>query len=728
MTKEQALLVCPCSKLPGNHLDDPEQLFPFENKKRAEHQQACPLLALKTQHCKARLKELKQESARNPQRPEGGQTPAEAVQEQPGEKQKRASWFRKKEKLPTDSRTERDSPTVGGFAASLAAPATFIASLVTPAVQTSIESIIGIPYGNIHMSLMVGPLIIENGNPDFLQGTLCMVRERLRFMPIEVPGSSVNDCIGLDEQQTMYSPVGEHVIEPRRFRAKAFMKQVVGSPFWNVGETQDAEVDFVRAIAKASLSYGFARKKTPDWNQRKRKKTLKDLHEKLESIIKDRLKVYLRALVDKLYNPAIPLAFDILNNTCQKLCDNLIDRKIFSSFMVDARDCRERGRGPKEALYLLSFVSRPGSQDGSPRRVVPSSRSESTNGHTEEYLLRYRRFGHHNDTDIVDSLTEISFRGTAPRQEARMKAGRSKCGECKLLKHVWAFPFDSWSVAQLHLFRDRRFYSPGARSIAGHEPAQLNDVEWMQNRLRALDALQILGSVASAMHRSKLFRKNCHWDFEAKGILLPFANTKTNRASRKRQQLEIERKKHEMTLSERADDPAIHYDRIKLAGIYRAQPESHVFDHAKLHDCTLADWADLRHEDQVAAYKKLRDYRATHVDEIIESARRRSTRDERAAPPSLTAHGMPLSSQEEFEFDDLVSGDHNGSKTEVETTAGEKSGQCNCICDTHGDSAYTGGGSHGDGGLGDETCSQGGDHSSGGDHNSGGGYSSGGDW
>ncbi|KEY72616.1 hypothetical protein S7711_06252 [Stachybotrys chartarum IBT 7711] len=62
------------------------------------------------------------------------------------------------------------------------------------------------------------------------------------------------------------------------------------------------------------------------------------------------------------------------------------------------------------------------------------------------------------------------------------------------------------------------------------------------------------------------------------------------------------------------------HDRVKLSGIDRAQLLSHVYEHDKLHDCTLADWADLRHNDRVAVYTAPRDRRITHVDNEIEEA------------------------------------------------------------------------------------------------------------
>lgn len=361
--------------------------------------------------------------------------------------------------------------------------------------------------------------------------------------------------------------------------------------------------------------------------------------------------------------------------------------------MVNARNCPEKHHRPTEALYLLSFVTRPGCHDGSPRRVILSSRKSTANGHTEEYLLRYRRFGHHNNTDIVDSLTEYwtdwgGFREPIFEHqdlfpwdctEARSpdEGQQTKCGSCQLPKHLWAIPFDSWSIAQLHLFRDRQFYAPGTRTDSYGDTAQLSDGEWAQNRLRKLEALQVLGTVASAMHRPSKFRDECFWNFEFKNVqLLKEIWGKTDRDG--------------MFLAAQEGHPEIHHDRVKLRGIHRAQLMSHVYEHSKYHDCTLAEWADLHHEDQVASYKELRDYWVTRVDELIEKAGQKmwETSTSREAP---TLHDAPINAlrgaTDLLEFDEPISDKHDGSQTVV-GACGAPSSTCCCTSDTWGASIY----------------------------------------
>jgi uncharacterized membrane protein YgcG len=252
------------------------------------------------------------------------------------------------------------------------------------------------------------------------------------------------------------------------------------------------------------------------------------------------------------------------------------------------------------------------------------SKLAAPNGLTEEFLLRYRRFGHHNDSDIIDSLTEywtdwggfdkpifpnqdlFPWDCTEARSQEDSVDEQPRCGDCKPARHLWAFPFDSWSISQLHLFRERGFYAP---INAGD--AKLRDKEWMQNRVRVLEAIKILGEVAAAMSKSDIFRSQCPWVFKFRAVDFPHA----------RRRPLFGRKSKPIARQPR---PAANFaltDRVKLAGIHRAQPMSHVFEHDVRHDCTLADWADLVRDDQVAAYTDLRNLRATFLDEILEAAR-----------------------------------------------------------------------------------------------------------
>ncbi|UQC73929.1 uncharacterized protein CLUP02_00576 [Colletotrichum lupini] len=396
------------------------------------------------------------------------------------------------------------------------------------------------------MSLMMGPLLIENGVPQSMGGVLFTVRDRLQLHPVDTPTSSVTRCFALSKDRQLFK-TERHILRNRR--VKAFMKQIVGSPFWSLREEdRDAEAEIIKDVAKASLDYiGVLHVGKGSKHEQKKSKARKKILEKLRTLLHERVELYIHSIVNKLFDESLPLEWNMGSNNCQNFCDALIDRNVFGSFMVYHRHCKEKKHNGQasQVQYLMSFVSRIGCHDGLTRRVAPSSKATSANGHTEEFLLRFRRFAHHNDTDIVDSLVEYwtdwgGFRAPIFRHqglfpwdctEARTLKEEAdhpqkKCGDCSLAKHLWAFPFDAWSVAQFHLLRERRFYAPSP--VTGKDnQIQMADHDWEENRHRVLEAFQVLGSMGVAMHRSQVFRDRCRWNFKARG--LPFEDTSTDR-------------------------------------------------------------------------------------------------------------------------------------------------------------------------------------------------------
>ncbi|KAK0376718.1 hypothetical protein CLIM01_05895 [Colletotrichum limetticola] len=510
------------------------------------------------------------------------------------------------------------------------------------------------------------------------------------------------------------------------------MKQVVGSPFWSLREEDRvAEAEIVKDVVKASLAYFDILMEGSKRDKQKTSKAKMKILGKLRALLHGRVEIYIHSIVNKLFDKSLPLEWNIGSNNCQKFCDALIDRNAFGSFMVYPRYCEEKKHEIQacQVLYLVSFVSRIGCHDGFTRRVIPSSRATSANGHTEEFLLRFRRFAHHNDTDIIDSLIEYwtdwgGFRAPIFRHqdlfpwdctEARTLKDetdhpQAKCGDCPLAKHLWAFPFDAWSVAQLHLFRERRFYAPSTPTGEDNQ-IQMTDHDWEENRHRVLEAFQVLGSMAVAMHRSQVFRDRCRWNFKARG--LPFKNTPTDQTiihKGRLTTLQQHIKRRVGRLVVQPDAPLIIHDRIKLAGIHRAQPMSYLYEHEMYHDCTLADWADLNHDGQVAAYTALRDFRSEHVDEIIEDAKRRVESETPYPHGSFGGGGIDMNAYSsmgtgDWVPQDLVPEDCDGSYAEVDFEVNDGTGDCDCLCDATGLSGFEqtvadGGWSFSDGGSG----------------------------
>jgi hypothetical protein len=429
-------------------------------------------------------------------------------------------------------------------------------------------------------------------------------------------------------------------VQPKR-RIKACMKQVVGCVFTGLSD-EPIELEIIDALVQYSRICAYDPMMTEAYDDSRLQQAAKQITERLRVLLADRVSKYFDVLASKLFT--VELRHHMINNHCQKFCANILDFCTFGSFFATTPACRLHV--PTKPLYLMSFVCPPGSYD-SPRRVRPKSKKQAPNGITEEYLLRFRQYGHHEESDIVDTLLEYwhdwgafgdplyKYQGLFPwdcTEAYRMgepdRGG--KCNDCSITKHVWSYPFDAWSMVQLHINRNRYMYSPPH----GSTRKTLSDPEWMHNRLTALCALKALNTVAVAMAKTHSFRASCRWNHERKRL---------------------------------TPDMASRLDRVKLSGIYRAQPKSHNFEKGKYHDCTLADWALLAHEEQIREYERLRDYRAEQLADILP---RRKGKGPRKVLPRNTATDSRDDAGDEaaephYHFGDLLGdlyGDQDGTR------------------------------------------------------------------
>jgi hypothetical protein len=263
-------------------------------------------------------------------------------------------------------------------------------------------------------------------------------------------------------------------------------------------------------------------------------------------------------------------------------CDTIIDHGLFGSLVAPHPDDNgHKVRAGPSPLYLMSFVCRPAAY--TPEKSV--SKYSVPNGLTEEYILKFH-YGRWEESDMIDALSEYwydwgAFGGPIYRYQdvfpwdCTEAYGRCpvKCGNCNITKHVWAFPFDSWSIASLHLSRGRHLYPPctplDAATRSGASGV-MDDQSWFRNRLTVLLGQRSLLTVATAMARAPRFRAATAW---------------------------LHRQ------------PRPELDRLKLGGIHRAQPYSHHFEKGAYHLYFLAGWAPLARADQIAKYEVLRDGR-----------------------------------------------------------------------------------------------------------------------
>ncbi|KAB2568772.1 hypothetical protein DBV05_g12549, partial [Lasiodiplodia theobromae] len=441
------------------------------------------------------------------------------------------------------------------------------------------------PFGNVHMALRIGPLTIENGVANTKGGALISLRDPPRLLAVEEPKSQRLIAISPSLPRTIYTQTKDkRAWVPKRI--KAVMKQVIGSPFSGLSDGKK-ELQVIQELVRASQLKTLGDPSLSRAEQNKLvERILGHLLGRLKELFRDRLDTYLSDLTMKLFHPGTKIQWNARENNCQNFCDALINRRRLG-LLID-----QNVGTKKPPLYLMSFVCR--------KEAYPVARVQTKldvpSGLTEEYLLKFR-FGLHQDSDIVDSLHEYwtdwgafgthlyPFQDLFP-WDCSEAFGRHPvpCSRCTISKHVWAFPYDSWSIISLHLSRDRFLYAPSPSTPDDAD----DDSAWHHNRLTLLAATDALTASAAAMARNKGFRRATAWT---------------------------------------AHDFNASFDRVRLGGIHRAQPWSRPFVRGAYNHFFVAEWAHLRRQDQVAAYEMLRDFRMEMLDVGVtraDAARRRA--------------------------------------------------------------------------------------------------------
>ncbi|POR36051.1 Uncharacterized protein TPAR_03751, partial [Tolypocladium paradoxum] len=447
------------------------------------------------------------------------------------------------------------------------------------------------PYGNVHMALRVGPLVIENGVENTYGGVLITTRNPPQLQVLR-------DCSVENEYSLLLTGRTERNLyyqrrPPTAKRYKAMMKQVVGGAFCTFFDEQ-AERDVIEAFITESqelVDEGVTAAEKAAFLDR----SINRLVDKLKAYLAPRVTAYISNIAGRLLDPKVDLRWSFQKNNCQAFCDNIIDRNVFGSLFAPHEMPEDQvGHARPAPLYLMSFVCRPGAYV----KQKAKSKFDVPNGLTEEYLLKFR-YGRHDESDLIDTLAEYwydwgNFEGPVYRYQDVFPWDCTeaycrypvKCGECNISKHVLAFPFDSWSIISLHLSRGRELYPRNPRATLDADdnapsavnplsPGHMSDAEWFRNRMTVLLAQDVLMTAAAAMARCGPFREATLW-------------------------------------IHKQDDER--QDRLKLGGIHRAQPFSHHFERGAYHQYFVADWASLERPLRVGVYERLRDWRATRAD------------------------------------------------------------------------------------------------------------------
>lgn len=345
----------------------------------------------------------------------------------------------------------------------------------------------------------------------------------------------------------------------KKRRLKACMKQVVGGAFSGYFERLMED-----AIVEQAMSLTQFRSKDKTYTLDKVHAGAEALMEKMKALLAGRITAILERIASRLFDRSVAIEWDFFTNNCQYFLDSILRYEDFGGLFGNAYYSNGL------PLYLMSFVVRIQSYDKAPVYKT----YDVPNGQTEEYLLAFRS-GRHDDADIVDTLHEYwhdwgAFGGHLYKHQGHFpwdctEAYRDPaptCNDCTLSRHVWAFPFDSWSIIQLALQKDQLWY-PSTRT----PPATLSRTEWLDNRFRLFVAQDALVRGAIAMARTPALRQAADW----------FRTS-----------------------------PQPRFDRLKLGGIHRAQPYSHHFEAGRFRQSYIAPWAHFTRPHRIRCYEGMR--------------------------------------------------------------------------------------------------------------------------
>ena len=269
------------------------------------------------------------------------------------------------------------------------------------------------------------------------------------------------------------------------------MMQVMGGAFSGHNpKWRQMERNVVESLLTESNRYREKPGKSREYNS----KHLREAAARIVSVIKQALEsevaVYLRHFSARLSAPEVNLKLGTLNvmNNCQTFCKSLMHGpdKLFETILPKTRPLDIVDNTTPR--YLLSFAS---DQFGA---MYDSEAFHTTPSAT--YLAEF-----HTGEDIVEYFDTWPH---IPRENDCAKLLCWPClneGRCSIAQHMWHMPHETTSLIEFHILRDRTNYRHPYKTTDPKEdgPSLLTDLEWFQNRLRVLIALDTFLTSAGAL-------------------------------------------------------------------------------------------------------------------------------------------------------------------------------------------------------------------------------------
>ncbi|KAK0263171.1 hypothetical protein LTR35_017564 [Friedmanniomyces endolithicus] len=213
------------------------------------------------------------------------------------------------------------------------------------------------PLGNVHSSIMFGPLVFEIGVEDSKGGVRVSTRKSPGFGRTIRPNIA-EKILAIDPSRRLFHAKGWKLHRP----IQAVIKQVVGGAFSGYhGRLAPLEDMIIQGTVVASRRWRMKPLASPQNNCACLLGHSARIVSAMKFGIDDHVAVYLNRLVDAVYNANTDLVFDRYQNNCQNFCNAMLHYSSFATVLPQAENVQSF-RGPNNRAigldYLLSFRTR----------------------------------------------------------------------------------------------------------------------------------------------------------------------------------------------------------------------------------------------------------------------------------------------------------------------------------------------------------------------------------
>ena len=274
---------------------------------------------------------------------------------------------------------------------------------------------------------------------------------------------------------------------------QATIKQVLGGAFSGYYSLYEAFESFaVQMVLAGSKKWQQRPLRSREANYKSLSKMARKLVAPLKFMFGSNVKSFLQIFTRVLFDRNTDFRWSKYSNNCQSFCDMILSQPEFSTVFPRREQLQSRPSAKSSVLdYLISF--RTHSQLG---RTLEASRLSI--GPLTTFFKQL-----HNPSNALsaqEGAVNVAYDGNPPLC-ARLMLWRCQSEDCSLADHVWTNPAEYTSILQLHLLLERSHYVQESKDEGGTS-APLNDLQWIENRVAVLQALDCFATAAAGIART----------------------------------------------------------------------------------------------------------------------------------------------------------------------------------------------------------------------------------